>query len=58
MMGDERHATLDKARAQEEAAANSRIDGTIKAPAGRCLTILGGHPNPAINGHLKTGHFR
>ena len=18
---------------------------------------LGGHPNPAINGHLKTGHF-
>jgi hypothetical protein len=20
------------------------------------LTILGGHPKPAINGHLKTGH--
>jgi hypothetical protein len=20
--------------------------------------LLGGHPKPAINGHLKTGHFR
>jgi hypothetical protein len=21
------------------------------------LTLLGGHPKPAIDGHLKTGHF-
>jgi hypothetical protein len=24
---------------------------------GAFISILGGHPKPAINGHLKTGHF-
>jgi hypothetical protein len=26
-------------------------------PADEVEVVLGGHPKPAINGHLKTGHY-
>ena len=28
-----------------------------KEPKERQVRLLGGHPKPAINGQLKTGHF-
>jgi hypothetical protein len=30
---------------------------SIRASETTAFTILGGHPKPAIDGQLKTGHF-
>ena len=38
-------------------AATSRRQRTSTSPSSACST-LGGHPNPAISGRLKSGHFR
>jgi phosphatidylglycerophosphate synthase len=33
------------------------LDGILARETGCATAFLGGRPNPAINGHLKTGHF-
>ena len=42
-------------RRQREAGALREMRGRRRGPPPR--PVLGGHPNPAISGHLKTGHY-